>query len=62
MKIRMQVAYENEPQNKWWENYDNDDVDDPTSWGIHTVAWFNSTLRPFEKRRVFLKAEKSEKL
>ena len=43
MKFRIQVAH-----------YDKDEVEDPAQWGKEKIEWFNSTLRPNEKRRVFV--------
>lgn len=36
----------------WWEDYNNS-IEDPRDWSIKTLAHFNNTLRPHEKKRDF---------
>lgn len=40
----------------WWETYV-EVTDNPLSWGKETIAYYNNTLRPGEKRRTLLAVE-----
>jgi len=56
MKFRILVEREDKSSNQWWEDYDKP-TSNPTQWGKDIIDWFNSTCRPGEKRRRFIKAE-----
>ena len=57
MKFRIQVEPEDKSTPPWWEEH-NKPTNNPTQWGKDIVDWFNCSLRPAEKRRRFIKAEK----
>lgn len=41
---------------EWSETYEQI-TDDPEKWSRDIVAWFNSTLRPHERKREFIRCE-----
>lgn len=62
MKFKILCNYkEHSPELEgWWESYDRAEVknlNDAIEWGEKAVAYFNDTLRPHEKERIFIKAE-----
>jgi len=56
MLFKMKCAKENDEENFWFEEYDKD-TKNPEELGKSYIECFNNTLRPGEKRRVFLGVE-----